>query len=101
MQCTLSLHCWPSPAGLGQVPIVCNGTREMPLQLLRTTHRVSVLLTMPHDSPPFAAATISQRGGDANPLHPTPCLKSHALLSPSHDPPGPSGVAHVLLTALQ
>ena len=73
----------------------------MPLQLLRTMQMVSALFTMPHASPPFAEASISHRGGDAKPLHPTPFPKSQALLSFSHEAPTPKGIAHILFVALQ
>jgi hypothetical protein len=34
-------------------------------------------------------------------LHATPCRKSHPLVSPAHDAASGSGVAPVLLAALQ
>ena len=62
---------------------------------------VSVPFTMPHGAPAFAAATASHLGAAARKLHETPVRKSHAPVSPAHEAPTPSGVAHVLLVALQ
>ena len=75
----------------------------MPGQPLPAMQRVNVLLTRPHASPPFAAAIVSHFciAAAAKTLHDTPCRRSHPLVSPAHDAPSCSGVAHVVLVALQ
>ena len=60
-QCTVSVHCMPSPAGVGQTPIVCSGISDDARDRSFSSRRrcVSVPLTRPHAWPPLAAATVS------------------------------------------